>query len=103
VAFAVVIFFVLERIRAEMRLNGQLFISKHKRLKAIIHRRGDHHLRSLHTQNWRSVGIMGASFMVRKVLVSHESLIAARNIASEDFFFIFTMFGEMILEASLGG
>jgi len=38
-----------------------------------------------------------------KMLVSHESLIAARDIASKDFFFIFAMLGEMVLEASLCG
>jgi len=37
------------------------------------------------------------------MFIGHESLIAAGDIASENFFFIFAMLGEMVLEASLGG
>jgi len=87
-------------------LNSELLISKHKRLKAVIHTRNHHLSGSFDAQDWRnitSVSIMSAFFVVGKMLVSHESLIAARDIASKDFFFIFAMLGEMVLEASLCG
>jgi len=44
---------------------------------------------------------MGAFFMMRKMLISQEALIATREIALISLFF-FTMLGEMVLETSLG-